>query len=85
MSAPVAARAFVVSAMKRHKVDEDDNGRTRYAERGMRGTVRIAHNLANPFSIVWSNGAWGFYTDAEYRRLTRPTRKLRADWLKARA
>jgi len=76
MTAPGADNAFVVAATKRHLVDQDDDGTKRYADPGMRGTVRIAHNLENPFSIVWSNGAWGFYTDREYRRLTRPARKL---------
>jgi len=55
-----------------HHITVGDDGRNRRARPGMLGTVVVINDArvwATPYSVVWSNGARGFYSRKEFNML----------------
>jgi hypothetical protein len=57
----------VLTVLHHHQVDEDENGKARFAAEGDQAIITRVDpsNLSNPYAISFAGGGWGFYNDKE--------------------
>lgn len=60
---------------KKHFVDQDDDGRKRWAKPGDRATavrnLSVPPSASDAWHVLWNHEAWGFYTDEELREVAK--------------